>query len=1505
MSEVFKTKASPPRHPKLVKHEDKAKKLSPSVYAHEISQTTEERLTNTCKMYPPRILQLLDMSNSTDHKSFAVDVDQPFFQPYPSEIVFQSFLPSETYEVPLVLRNNDKIPHLVKVVEDDSLYFKVVSPVDVCNKVAPGMTSTFTVLFTPHENKDYVHQIIYMTERETFEVPVRAIGPRAILDFPDELHFSQCPVKCLSQKTLLICNVGNCEAKFQLSTQKPFSVEPSVGTLSVGDSMQVTVEFLPRTTGDYSQELLLHYHTGEDVYINLYGASTDINVMLDKNSLLMEKTYINMANQRTVAILNRSDSIVHFQWKSFATEMEEEQHRLRFFSDLQQGDDEEEMDHFLTECGADPTHRDRLSLLSRTFQHRCKQLHQNSLAFSDQKIIIEPEEGDIWPNCTAEISIIFKPLEAKLYQQTIYCEVTGRESRLPLHIKGEGLGPKLQLNSDVLDIGSTFVGSKHSYEVLMSNKGLIDARYRLMPPTADMSLCTFFSPPEGVVPPGACHVLEVHFSADKLGTFSEDFYFIVLGNPQPLILTFRGCVMGPTFHFNIPELDFGEVSFGFPHTLTCSLANTSLVSMSFGLRIPGDGSGKESVTSIGQVKELDRNDWKPGGRASESPREFRVTPCSGTIRAQSKMDIRVTLCSNTVHRYSLALVVDVHGVGEEVLALPIKASCVVPEVHLESSVLEFQHCYLGYRYERPIRLINNTNLSACYGLLAQEYEKKPSLLYSTAHPRGVIQPYSIEEIPLVLQAKRVGRVQLTALVAILGQQSPPLELLLSCVGQGPTVSLSATELHFGTIPVLTDIPRTLQLFNHSPIPAQFLAQMANSMTRWRVEPAEGEIPPEGHLELTLVAHLDDALPFHDNLQVAIHSSQTHTVPLWAMGKGTTIITDRPFAPHLDLGTHFSSSPCQYHFRITNRGQRFHKLYWSTEGFSRSCHRIPPTTKHRPLTIPGKSKTTSLLAPVTLSAPVFSLTPTWLELGPGHSANMLLEGSCDTPKVVRERLVCQAIVGNQNGKEHVMTTDITCQFIAPVLNISPQKLTFCVKKIPDIPLVPLYEKLHLKNVSKLGLSLELTLAEPFGLCDRMGDDSLTFSKNLVMGVGAEVELWVCFNPMYQLDLVSRVAEEVLEVSYSGHPQRDTVALRGEVYFPNLLFSSHVLNFGCILNCTEVQQQLSMTNTSPIPVIYRWAFLLDQQHCCICHSGQSKTHQDEEVNEKMKSTSATKEGIGAKEPLSADGLNIIGPDGLLTCSSTPLGQNNKASKAQKPTGLECSLASLTNRETQSTSVEEIFDIMPIYGILQPGEIQQVTFTFFGHEDISAQVLAVCMVEEGPTYEIALKGEASLITYTLYTTEINFGPQLFDHVAEAEVILRNTGKVSFDFSFLLKDQHLSPNDALPGQPLVIPSVGHVRANEEMRASVYYVPGTPEVFEKMFQLQVAFFEPESITMKGEGTFSRVCLDLPRDINEEQYSSLIMEAKEAVESEAKRDAMLNTPATGFGEMCGENYIPT
>ena len=43
--------------------------------------------------------------------------------------------------------------------------------------------------------QDYSFELVCVTEREKFIVPVRAVGARALLDFPDEVHFSAAPVK--------------------------------------------------------------------------------------------------------------------------------------------------------------------------------------------------------------------------------------------------------------------------------------------------------------------------------------------------------------------------------------------------------------------------------------------------------------------------------------------------------------------------------------------------------------------------------------------------------------------------------------------------------------------------------------------------------------------------------------------------------------------------------------------------------------------------------------------------------------------------------------------------------------------------------------------------------------------------------------------------------------------------------------------------------------------------------------------------------------------------------------------------------------------------------------------------------------------------------------------------------------------------------------------------------------------------------------------------------------
>ena len=80
----------------------------------QMSMDTDKKLANMHTMNIPKKVALLDMSETSHQKVSAVAIDDPMFQPFPSEIFFQNYKPFETYEVPLLLRNNDKVCSVVQ-----------------------------------------------------------------------------------------------------------------------------------------------------------------------------------------------------------------------------------------------------------------------------------------------------------------------------------------------------------------------------------------------------------------------------------------------------------------------------------------------------------------------------------------------------------------------------------------------------------------------------------------------------------------------------------------------------------------------------------------------------------------------------------------------------------------------------------------------------------------------------------------------------------------------------------------------------------------------------------------------------------------------------------------------------------------------------------------------------------------------------------------------------------------------------------------------------------------------------------------------------------------------------------------------------------------------------------------------------------------------------------------------------------------------------------------------
>jgi hydrocephalus-inducing protein len=119
------------------------------------------------------------------------------------------------------------VPRRVSIVQPENRLFQVTpyikknkkgdSQVDISNtKVAPGMEVKYCIKFTPEAKVDVSYDLIVITEREKFIVPIRGIGCKVMLEFMDRIDFGEVPVKYRIEKPIILRNVGEKITKWML-----------------------------------------------------------------------------------------------------------------------------------------------------------------------------------------------------------------------------------------------------------------------------------------------------------------------------------------------------------------------------------------------------------------------------------------------------------------------------------------------------------------------------------------------------------------------------------------------------------------------------------------------------------------------------------------------------------------------------------------------------------------------------------------------------------------------------------------------------------------------------------------------------------------------------------------------------------------------------------------------------------------------------------------------------------------------------------------------------------------------------------------------------------------------------------------------------------------------------------------------------------------------------------------------------------------------------------------
>ncbi|KAG5498680.1 hypothetical protein JKF63_02967 [Porcisia hertigi] len=1413
------------------------------------------------------------------HEALAHPPSFPF-DVYPTQFVFDSFEPNQTYTATLQLKNRTMTSTYVRVDRPTSCpAFELSAPhgADMSSRVAPGLSVVYTVIFKPtRDARHYEAELVVRAENgESISIPVRAYTTRGCLQLPTSLTLREAPVKGTSDTPLFLRNISehNCVWRamvFDVDGLAPeavsndlscplssyFSITPSNGEVKPlcggSDGTAVTVSpvalhFHPHASMAASGrcEGLLRFFLGpegdvvQDVHLSAQAVEL-VGLTLEQTEVTFADTYVTTERQAVVRVHNKSNATVHFAWKSSYRASSESDRCVSGSS----ANDGVGSDGSVSGAGGTTCNRSAksksgpITIASGSLHGGDQRLddlqHQSHHHFDshrttwddytgDEAFRIEPLSGVLYGFGIREFTVTFNPSVAVLYESMAFLDVTGLVNRLPLTLRGHGLGPRCSLEHSRLEIGDVYLNALHEYEVHMENISSIDCQYvivppepvpALLPPTeastesgAITSLIDFsskfrFIPSHGTLGPGEAVKLRIELQSDRIGCFSEAFRVHVQGAVEEVPLLLKGRVLGPHFECSVDEFDFGNVSYNMMHERTVQISNTSPIPMHYTLRVPNDCPYADDLS---------------------------ISPATGVIAPSATETVTVTLYSRTVGDYDTALLVEVVDVGDVLDAIPIKATCMVPSLFCNTTELAFGGIFVGHPTTLKVSVLNESALTGMFELSMVGGDVLSDVVevvlpVSTEHENGVhwIAPHQSMQMPVTLTAQRPGKLQFSIALRVLGKDpavSPPHRILVTALASGPYVEVQPIAFQFGAVNVLQEEVREMKLKNTSPVPTPFSlvferhgsvfpaftdgaeesALAALPFPRepvFTVEPADGVLDPHSTLTVCIRAKPNEAMAFNDrlflhhslDLSCADAAEKSTAVTVKVTGKGIPIVSE-PSMATVDFGDVLTTTLVEKTFTLHNYGRRQQDLLWQNVRSTKTKEGEPPLA--------------------------FTCKPERASIPAGGAFTFTLSSRSDEPGV---RTGIFTLKQSGTFKE-ILSSTVSANFVEPALACSTRSIHFDFANTDHLqaagasPEASLVKSLTLKNITSkiLTVSLRIRNVADASSLPKSSPPASSTSTNcvpfdlegpltIVLAPGDSYVVGVRCNPLYRADFKSHTAKAKLFFIFAHHTRKESVSLCAELRFPALVINpSALLEFGAVLRNTEKRRTIVLSNPSAdLPARFEWTLRPK-----LSSSGDAATKLVQEV-----------EVAGLDTQNAGD-----------TTTSPP-----------------CSAM-----DGIAASVAKYFDIVPFTGMLLPGESQNIEVAYQGAECETALATAVCRVHGGPTYTIDVRASSNVVQAHCDKTQIDFGRIPYFDSATGVVTLSNNTLVPVTWDVDLSS--MRHPECLRVSPLS--GVLHDKA----RLVITFVPTVPDTFEDTLWVRIGHLDPQPIRLRGSGYMNRLVI--------------------------------------------------
>jgi hypothetical protein len=905
--------------------------------------------------------------------------------------------------------------------------------------------------------------------------------------------------------------------------------------------------------------------------------------------------------------------------------------------------------------------------------------------------------------------------------------------------------------------------------------------------------------------------------------------------------------MGPQLQFSYTNLSMGKLFVGSSHVYEVVLSNTGDVDAPFELTAPS--------TLMGAC--------------------FSISPASGVVAPGQHQAIRVAFRSVHLGRISEDLSLFVAGATNgEVLNTSFDGEVIGPTFRFSVAEIDFGRVAYSFSTTRVFELINTSLVPMMYTLhFPEDDEFKQD--FEIEAPSGTIPPNERVRVTVDLVPSMLAIYDTYISVDVEGVGKNLLTVPIVAESVKPEVRLANPLLDFGRCFLNRQVPHTLQLVNDGDLPARFtvLSFETDMGAECDVDTKEGLIPAQSVTDINVLLTPDCIGAIEVRGLVEIHGipDEPLEVRCGAIGEGP-VMSVSPVK--LDWGQQDVLVHADRQLLLTNESEIPAVFTCSLKKKDKSVFVCSPETGTMQ---PGEAITVTLTATLDdtigfsdmLSILIEDGTPLHIPLK-AHGAGTTIHCADDLSFVdfgqqfSKDKDVAKTFTVTNGGRR---TQALTFKLDAPPPVVSGHQTvmrggSYEAKRTNACPNPPKPDR------SFFGISPESARLAPgesveieitgYSSMPRLVDETFLCMGSLILAEDHKTRPRVLFST----NVAAQFINPLLNISAK-----------------QLQFSANQAMEGGL---DEQTQNLNLVNVTTLPLSLTLD-CLSGGHFTLVSSPEAKLESGESTVVAIKynplatveSHSRIDEGllkisyaehpqtdqVGLEARVFHPNLNFSNPDGL-DFGCVPNGHRIVRNMGITNPSLMPVEYNWVFQEKQNlgNDVEQIFDIVPMKALLQPGESVQTRFFFHGHPNSEHHTVAQCFVTDGPSYVIPVTGSASVQTFYINNTELDFGEVAYEQTAELGSDIINDGLVDVEFSIL----------DCPERVQIYPPEGIVAAKSATPLAFVITPGTPEAFDETVMLQVGHLDPISVRLVGKGVYPTVDVALPAANEAEVLSTTI-----------------------------------